>query len=95
MQVSGDVPKESETDVYEDIHGAACDHEDADGWDEDGDEDNEKGGESVVGRGHGWWLCWCFGVVVVGGLVVIEKLVPGSVEVVWSVRLRERLDRNV
>lgn len=32
------VPEQCEEDVDEEIHAAACNEEDADGWEEDGDE---------------------------------------------------------
>lgn len=55
VQMAGNVTKKSETDVYEYIHAAACDHEDTDRWEKDGDEDNEKGWEcGIVWRHVGY-----------------------------------------
>lgn len=48
VKMTRDVAEKSETDVYEYVHAAACDHEDTNGRDKDGDEDDEEGWECGI-----------------------------------------------
>ncbi len=47
MDVTWDVAEYSKADVDEEVGSTAADHEDANGWDEDGDEDDKEGGRGV------------------------------------------------
>jgi len=59
VDVARNISEKGETDVDEEVSAAAGDHEDANGWNQNGDEDDKKrwdGGVRHGGYELGLWL---------------------------------------